>query len=199
MSAISNATGGMLTISKYGMSSLSSFEAHLAASGVSEARRRYLLRFLRDLADIIGGRSLTDANGADLGAMLARRSEQGYAPNTLRKERYMALSYFNWAYQAGHISADVLPLRAVKSPAASTGSARPVPYSSKELRKLRETLDTRWPKLSVPEATKRVTRWREGVTPYRRIRTHAIRLQLNAVVALCLHGGLRRGELRASR
>lgn len=177
---------------------LADFETDIARRGVSEGRRRDTLRFLRGFDSWLGTRALIEAQGADLAAYLAKRGTNGYAPNTLRKERHMALSYFAWAFETGHIRAEtLLSLRGVKPPAAASGQARPVPYSRKELRELREAINARWPKLPVGEARHRVTRWREGVTPYPRIRKHAIRLQLEAVVALCLHSGLRRGEVFA--
>ncbi len=46
-------------------------------------------------------------------------------------------------------------------------------------------------------AEKFVARWKNGITPYSRIRKHAIHLQLGAVIALALHCGLRRGEIYA--
>ena len=47
------------------------------------------------------------------------------------------------------------------------------------------------------DAGRFVTRWREGRTPYSRIRRHAIRLQLEAVIALALQVCLRRREIFA--
>lgn len=73
----------------------------------------------------------------------------------------------------------------------------PAPYSRKELRQLWALVDERWPKLDSAEAGKRAVRWRDSRCAYSRVRRHAIRLQLDAVVALALHGGLRRGEIFA--
>lgn len=110
----------------------------------------------------------------------------------------MILGFFSWLFEAGHLRGDaLLALRAVRTPDGASARSRPEPYSRKELRRLRVVMDERWPKLPKSEATKRVTRWREGITPYPRIRRHAIRLQLEAVVALCLHAGLRRAEVFA--
>jgi integrase len=71
----------------------------------------------------------------------------------------------------------------------------PQPYSRTELRALRATLDARWPKLSPEEADRWLRRVKEGRSPYSRVRVHAIRCQLDAIVALSLHLGLRRGEI----
>lgn len=179
------------------MPALAPFDLHLAQN-VSPARHRDSLRLLRHFESSLGGRSLNDATAEDFAAFLHGRLKAGYSPGTLRKERQLLLSYFSWAYEAGTVgAAALLTFRAVKSPASATSRSRPDPYPRKDLRRLRAALDERWPKLPAKEAGKRVARWREGVAPYPRIRKHAIRLQLEAVVALCLHAGLRRAEVFA--
>src|SRR5450756_1898208 len=71
----------------------------------------------------------------------------------------------------------------------------PQPYNRNELRTLRSTLDERWPKLSPEEADRWLRRVRDGRSPYSRVRVHAIRCQLDAILALALHLGLRRAEI----
>lgn len=70
----------------------------------------------------------------------------------------------------------------------------PTPYNRTALRALRQTLDNRWPLLE-DEGAYWIGRWRRGVSPYARVRAHAIRLQLDAVLTLALECGLRRREL----
>jgi integrase len=60
---------------------------------------------------------------------------------------------------------------------------------------MRDVLAQRWPRLPDREARRYVQRWLEGRSPYSRIRAHAIRLQLEAVIALAGELGLRRSEL----
>src|SRR2546427_7866315 len=75
----------------------------------------------------------------------------------------------------------------------------PQPYSRRELRALQATLDQRWPKLPPDEADRWLRRVKEGRSPYSRVRVHAISCQLDAIIGLALHLGLRRGEIfRAS-
>jgi integrase len=141
-----------------------------------------------------------DADANDLAAYLAQREEAGYAPNTLRKERQMALSFFTWAHETGRVSAEtVFAMRSVVSPKGATNPGRPETYSPKELRFFREVINERWPLMDDARARKFAQRWKNGDTPYSRIRKHAIRLQLDAVISLALHGGLRRGEIFALR
>jgi integrase len=71
----------------------------------------------------------------------------------------------------------------------------PNPYNRDELRTLRATLDERWPKLPPDEADRWLRRVNDGRSPYARVRVHAISCQLEAVIALALHLGLRRSEI----
>jgi len=180
------------------MELLADFDANLGARGVSEARKRDHLRMLQQFAAFLAPRSLRDAKGPDLAAYLSKRSDDGYAPNTLRKERQMVLSFFSWAYENQQISADTfLSMRLVPTPAGATSRIRPEPYAPKELRKFREALNVRWPLMNVEKAERFAERWREEITPYSRLRKHAIHLQLDAIMSIALQCGLRRGEIFA--
>jgi integrase len=75
--------------------------------------------------------------------------------------------------------------------------ANPHPYSRRQLGELGRRLDRRWPRLPDGEAQRWIRRWGNGVSPYSRVRSHAIRLQLDAVIALALCCGLRRHEIRS--
>ena len=70
-----------------------------------------------------------------------------------------------------------------------------MPYSRRELGDLAASLDTRWPRLPPDDAMRWTRRFLEGRSPYSRVRGHAIRLQLDAVIAVALHLGLRRTEI----
>ena len=71
----------------------------------------------------------------------------------------------------------------------------PQSYDCAELRTLRATIDARWPKLPPEEADRWLRRVKDRRSPYSRVRVHSIRCQLDAIVALALHLGLRRGEI----
>jgi integrase/recombinase XerC len=180
------------------MNVLSDFERNLEHNGVSQVRRRDHLRVLRQVANFLAPATLTTANAENLTAYLAERNEAGYAPNTLRKERQMALSFFTWAHETGQVSAETLiAMQSVVSPQGATSRSHPKRYLPKELRFFREVINTRWPLMDDERARKFARRWQKGDTPYSRIRKHAIRLQLDAVISLALHGGLRRREIFA--
>jgi integrase len=153
---------------------------------------------LRQFSEFLVPTLLTAARPTDLAAYLAQKTEAGFAPNTLRKERQMALSFFTWAHETGRVSAEnLIAMQSVVSPQGATSRSRPENYSPKELRFFCEVINARWPLMDDARAQKFARRWRNGDTPYSRIRKHAIRLQLDAVISLALHGGLRRREIFA--
>jgi integrase len=78
-------------------------------------------------------------------------------------------------------------------PASKGAGSRP--YTRNELRALQAMLDQRWPRLPPDEPEKWLPRFREGRSPYSRVRVHAISTQLDAIIALALHLGLRRSEM----
>jgi integrase len=180
------------------MALLEDFDTALDARGITQARKRDHLRVLRQIDAFLAPRSLRDAEGPDLAAYLSKRRGDGCAPSTLRKERQMALSFVAWAYEMQHVTADsYLSMRSVAIPDGATSRICPKPYAPKELRKFYEALNVRWPLMNDARAVRFAARWRKGVTPYARIRKHAIHLQLDAVISLALQCGLRRGEIFA--
>jgi integrase len=163
---------------------------------LSDDRRRGSLRVLRELQAWCdrADETLTEPNV--LRSLLGAWEAAGAHPSTTRKQRAMILAFYAWAWREGHISGDtLLELRAIRLPSGTHARAQPHPYRPGELRELRRVLDRRWPKLPPDEAARWVARWQDGRSPYSRIRSHAIRLQLDAVIALALHCGLRRDEI----
>jgi site-specific recombinase XerD len=170
----------------------------LDAQGNGPARRAAQSRLLTGFERSLSPRSLVDGTAHDLQAFLDGSIAEGLHPNTVRKWLVIARSFYAWLYRQGHIGAEtLLAIREIRPPAGSSTRVQPRPYSGTQLTTLRTTLDARWPKLAPDEARRLTARWREGRSPYRRIRRHAIRLQLDAVIALALQLGLRRSEIFA--
>lgn len=136
------------------------------------------------------------ADIAGVATFLEMKLALGAHPNTIRKYVGMLRAFYRWAYEHGHVTADTyLAVRAMKPPPESSRRAQPNPYRQSEVRQLGATLDERWPKLPDDEAWKWINRWREGRSRYSRVRSHAIRCQLDAIIALALYCGLRRAEI----
>jgi integrase len=167
-------------------------------SGLSPARRIAYLRLLSEFDPWLCAAAPTLGDAEALRWFLKRQLDDGYSASTVRKHLAMIRVLFEWGYEHRHVdAATLLAVRAVRLPVASTRDAAPQPYRPSELRALRTTLDERWPKLAADEAEKWLRRYSDGRSPYSRIRSQVIRCQLDAIIALALHLGLRRREIRA--
>jgi integrase len=165
---------------------------------ITPHRAHWQLHHLRALESRLNGRSLVECNGDDFAAYLAELAVTR-KPNTVRKIGNYIRPFFNWAYARGQLDADLYrQLREVRDPRGATRQCKPNPYSRKELEAFRVALAERLPLLPSPgKRSQLLRRWIVGRTSFVRIRRHAMRLQVEAMVALALHCGLRRGELFA--
>jgi integrase len=137
-------------------------------------------------------------SATDLSAFLDARLAGGFHPNTVRKWLVMARTLSAWMYERQMLTAEaLLEIRRIRPPVGSSSAVQPAPYARRDLRQLQAILAERWPRLSPTDARHWALKWREGRTSYKRIRCHAVRLQLNAVIALALDLGLRRREIFA--
>lgn len=173
---------------------LARYDAERLAA-LSPDRRRATLRVLGELDATCGLRHI-DAEAVR--AVMDGWVAAGHGPATVRKARAIVLAFCAWAWRARQISADtLLELRAIRPPVAASGLVVPQPYRPGELRAMRRTLEERWPKLAEDEVWKWLYRFRDGRSPYSRVRSHMIRCQLEAIVTLAVHLGLRRREIFA--
>lgn len=158
---------------------------------ISPARRREQVKCIRVMGEI-AGKAPEDCDDQDVRKYLAHRSDEGCHVNTIRKELNMLKPFFSWGWQARVIPAEqVLAVQQIGAPRKSTANATPRPYSKKELDQFRREFDAAWPKVD----PKFWARWKRGTSRFRRIRTEAMRIQIEAIVALALHCGLRRDEI----
>lgn len=163
---------------------------YLDYNSISDGRRRESLAVLRKFNDYCGGHLLL-ATVDHLRGFLADLTAAGQHPNTVARKNKMIRTFYGWAFDAELIDGDTLMrMRGVPHPKGA-GPSQPRPYSSKELAEWREALDSRWPVVE--------QRWwprvHAGSSRYKRVASEVMRLQIQAVVALALHGGLRRREI----
>jgi integrase len=118
--------------------------------------------------------------------------EDGLAASTVAWHLRMVTPFFQWAWQHHHITAeDLMRIRTVKPP-RGYNSQDPRPYSRKELRRMWAELDAKFPYAEEHI----VKRYFKGTSPFHgRLRRHAMRLQLDAIIDLALVCGLRRNEI----
>lgn len=159
--------------------------------GLSPDRRRRQLKELRSLADH-AGKSPDDCDGDDLGSYLAELVDLEFHVNTVRMRGNLVRPFFNWLYSVNEIGGDrIMALRSVPNPSGATGRSTPKPYQAKELKRYWTELEAAWPYVE----EKWWKRWRSGRSKYKRVASHVMRLQLEAITALALDCGLRRSEI----
>lgn len=164
---------------------------YLAVNNISAARRveqtRTLIRF-----EEFSSKPLTECGGAELRAYIAHLVSLGRHPSTISKLVTMLRTFYGWAFDVELIDGNTLmSIQRVKVPPGAN-SRVPRPYSRKELAAFWASLDT-----AFPFNPKYLKRWHEGTSRYMRIRRHAKRCQLEAIVRLALDCGLRRQEIRS--
>jgi site-specific recombinase XerD len=165
--------------------------------GISAERAGQQRRLLAELESTLNGRTLIEVTADDFQMFLGDLLDLGLHVNTVRKKANMLRPFFSWAYAKGLIDADrYMRLKGVKDPRGATANSTPNPYKRKELARFWEELEEALPLL--PEkgrGSQLLRRWLQGKTRWSKIRRHAMRLQVDAVVALALHCGLRRSEI----
>ncbi len=170
---------------------------YLDATTLSADRATFYRRLLCEIESVLGPMPVNDI--AALAALLDAKQAAGVcSPGTGRKNLAAIKAFYRWLYENGRVSADTyLSVGALRPPQGSSRSAQPERYSRAKLRELDTILDDHWPKLSDSEALKWLYGVQKGRTPYSRVRRHVIRCQLDAIIALARHLGLRRAEIFA--
>lgn len=164
---------------------------------ISEDRARRQLKLLRAFEATLDGRSILEATSEDFQAFAGQLLAHPYNVNTVRTKLNMIRPFFSWAYAVKAISAEqYMELKSVGNPRGATGKSTPRPYAPQELDQFWADLDAQLPYL--PERGKgsqAIKRWMHGTGRWQRVYKHAMRLQVEAIVALALDCGLRRGEI----
>lgn len=158
---------------------------------LSKNRRWEQTKTLKLLLDHAGKPALEDIESSDIRAFLSDLLDDGEHPNTVTKKLGMIKPWFGWAWEAKLIDGDrLMGVQRIKRPRGAR-PALPKPYSRKEIGQFWDDLATAWPEAS----DLYWQRWRNGTSRYSRIAQHAMRIELEAIVALALHCGLRRQEI----
>lgn len=137
---------------------------------------------------------MVEWTGEHFNMWLAHKVDQGYHVNTVRKYANALRSFFGWLYATKRITADqYLELKSVRNPRGSSARSTPKPYTKAELQQFWHDLDERLP---IPANAARMrARWIRGTSKWARIWRYALRLEIEAIVSLALHCGLRHSEI----
>jgi site-specific recombinase XerD len=167
----------------------------LASRTTSPARAAAVANFIADLEAWCAPHSLACLTADDLRGYVDAKLAAGFHASTIRKWLAMLRAHYRRLYDAGAVTASTYTaVRSVEMP-PDTSRHGPNPYTEDEIAELRAIVDERWPRLSATDARRWLVRWRDRRSPYSRIRVHAIRCQLDAIIALALHCGLRKAEI----
>jgi integrase len=152
-------------------------------------QRNQLLKF----EDYVGG-DLLAGDAPALRAYLASQLDAGLKPTSVRCYLGQIRPFYTWAFERGLIDAERrLGFIDLKPPRGGRDHV-PRPYSRKELALFWDELDEAWPLLTGKDL-RYIGRWRRGTSPWKRVQSHANRLQIEAIVSLELYGGLRPDEV----
>lgn len=177
------------------MSTIADFAAaHFDYNGLSPDRRRDVLRALESYA-AFAGKPLEQTDADDFGGWLRSLVDGGLDPNTVRKYGNCVRPWYRWAWRdARLIDADIyLRVKEVPNPRGATANAVPRPYKRKELDGFWREFDAAWPTKVGERAW---PRFLNGTCGFARVATYAMHVQVNAIVHLALHCGMRRSEIR---
>jgi site-specific recombinase XerD len=171
---------------------------------ISARRRRQQVKTLGDLADSAGV-APEEVTRDHLTAFLVEQVEAGLAPTTITKNLGMIQPFYRWLWERGVIDGDhLMQLRAVRPPRGG-GRRQPRPYRGKEVEWFWRELADSYPwsrtrrRPSKPASREHgewlFERYLEGKTPWGRAYQYPRRVQIEAIAALALFGGLRRSEI----
>jgi site-specific recombinase XerD len=178
---------------------------HFTLNSISEPRRLLVLLCLRQLQEH-AGMAPEQVTDRELRAWLASLLAQGFAPSTVYKQMWAVRPFFRWAWESARIidGEQYMRIRAVKAPRGSHQSL-PRPYTRKQIALMWAQLDAKYPRLPAPRVSPAtgwidgrvdlIGRWRRGITPYRVVKRHFMRVQLEAIIELALVCGLRHHEI----
>lgn len=164
---------------------------HFTLNSITASRQEQVLLALSRLETFLGKKPLQEATDQDLRAWLVALLGSGLTASTVAFHLKAVMPFYRWAWLAREVSADdYMRLREV-SPPRGYNTQMPRPYSRKELAQMWADLAARYPYTTDVI----IGRWKRGTSPYRSVKKHAMRLQLEAIIELALVCGLRRVEI----
>lgn len=171
-------------------------QQHFALNGIRPKRQRDQTNALREFEDHIGPKRIEEARASDLRSwMVFLIDGRKLHPNTVRWQANMVRPFFRWMYEQQEIDFDriaLLEVQDVRAPRGSRKQLDPKPYDRKEVMQFWEELAQHR-----PFAPDYLRRWRREQSRWNRVWRHAERLQMQAIIALALYGGLRQHEIGA--
>lgn len=164
---------------------------HNAYHNISAQRRLDSRRVLMEV-EASAGVPLLDVSPEHLAAYFSSMIAAGKAPATVRKHRNFVTPFMDWAMRRKLITRDRLwEIREVELPRGASQQPLPRPYSRDEVQQIWADAFARYEML---EDDTYLRRYVSGTSRYQRVREHCHAVQLRAIIAVCLFGGLRLKE-----
>lgn len=166
--------------------------SHFTLNSISPGRRRQVRHALRDYQAWLD-KPIEEAGDQELCAYLIALLDDDRMPSTVAWRLKMLKPFYGWMWRTRQIDAERwMRIHDVRPPRGS-GQRAPRPYSRKELARMWADLDRLYP---YRDNALSIKRWRNGTSSFSgRIRRHAMRLQLDAIIELALVCGLRCSEI----
>lgn len=159
---------------------------------ISTRRRAVVRKDLRALGDH-AGTSLDRITPDQFQSFLADELARGLMATTVERTAKGVRPWFKWAWRVGIIDADrYMRIMDVPLPRIPADAHLPRPYDRRELDRFWESLDATFPTLARRSTWDRYTK---GNARWPRVWRHCMRLQIDAIVHLALHCGLRKHEI----
>lgn len=170
--------------------------AHFDYNALSAKRRTDVRRALLAYA-AHAGVPIETTGAREFRAWLESLIAAGRHPNTVRWMGNCVRPFFRWAWRdAELVTAETyMRIKEVPNPKGASAQGPPRPYSRKELTLFWRAMDARWPTAAGARAWPRFI---DGRARFPRVADLAMHHQLDAIVHLALHCGLRRAEVYAA-
>lgn len=136
---------------------------------------------------------IEQAGSDELDNYVAHLINEGYNPNSVVTYMSMIKGFYAWCRRKKIITGDqLLDIREVERPKGAKPGV-PKPYTMRQMRQFWLELDTKYPTMEI--SPRRKTMIQRGTANLAKIRLHAMRIQIEAIVLLSVCCGLRRHEI----
>lgn len=167
-------------------------KSHHSYNEISPERAHTQIVQLRKYEAWLDG-AIEDVDTQQFQRYLEYLMNEGYNANSVVTYMSMIKSFYSWCRKERIITGDqLLDIREVKKPKGAKLGV-PKPYSTREMTQFWLDLDEKYPLMEISK--RRTTMIKRGTANLGRMRCHAMRLQIEAIVMLGVCCGLRRQEV----
>lgn len=165
---------------------------HSVLEATSLDRQKRHRRWLKELQARIPGGEWSGLTGDVITGWLVECIQQGMKPTTVRQRLHGTRPFVNYLHRKRVLDADtVLDIRNIRPPKGS-GDGKPRPYNRQQIKRFWQEFDDKYPLMA--DRQKWWDRFDRGLSKWPRVQQDAKRIQMRALIAILLCGGVRREE-----